>query len=117
MPGTPKAIQGERDWKELEKLGITARVNPKDCNLWTSPLHQVPKPDGTLRSCGDFRVLNDKTLLDSYPLPNLRHFTAKLKGSKVFFKNRLNKSLSSDTAGRSLTKESDSVNTLGGLAV
>ena len=91
MPGTPRVIQGEKDWRELERLGITTRVDPKDCNLWTSPLHQVPKPDGTLRSCSDFRVLNEKNLIDSYPLPNLRHFTGKLRGSKVFSKIDLTK--------------------------
>ena len=72
-------------------MGITTKVDPKNCNLWTSPLHQVPKPDGTLRSCGDFRVLNEKTLIDSYPLPNLRHFTGKLRGSTVFSKIDLTK--------------------------
>ena len=44
----------------------------------------VPKPDGSLRAVGDFRELNDKTELDGYPLPNLRNFTAQLKGAKVF---------------------------------
>ena len=35
--------------------------------------------------------MNEKTLLDTYPLLNLRHFTVKLKGSKVFSKIDLTK--------------------------
>ena len=35
--------------------------------------------------------MNEKTLLDSYPLPNLCHFTGKLKRSKVFSKIDLTK--------------------------
>ena len=52
MPGSPKAIQGEKNWRELEKLGITERVNPSECNTWTSVLNLVPKPDGSLRATG-----------------------------------------------------------------
>ena len=64
MPGTRKAIQGEKNWRELETLGITVPVHPGDSNEWTSALLLTPKPDGTLRACGDYHVLNDKTILD-----------------------------------------------------
>lgn len=84
MPGSPKAIQGEKNWKELEELGIVKLVDPTEPNNWTSAIHLTPKPCGNLRCCGDFRALNEKTLLDGYPLPNLRHFVGKMKGSKVF---------------------------------
>ena len=86
MPGSPKAIQGEKEWRHLQKLGIVAEVDPQETNLWTSALHLAPKPDGSLRPCGDFRQLNDKTLLDGFPLPNLRHFMGEIKGSTVFSK-------------------------------
>ena len=69
MPGSPKAVQGEKNWRELERLGITERVNPSECNTWTSALNLVPKPDGSMRATGDYRILNNKTLLDGYPLP------------------------------------------------
>ena len=51
-----------------------------------SALHLQAKSSGGLRLCGDFRDLNSKTVLDSFPLPNLRHFTHKLKGSNTFSK-------------------------------
>ena len=86
MPNSPRAIQGEKAWRELEKLGIIAKVNPQDCINWSSPLHLAPKTDGSLRPCGDFRALNDLTDLDTFPMPNLRHFSAKLQSAKIFSK-------------------------------
>ena len=65
-------------------MGIIEKVNLKDSNVWTSPLHQVPKLDSTLRNCGDLRELNSKTLLDGYPLPDLNFFTGKIKGVILF---------------------------------
>ncbi|MGL5292734.1 MAG: reverse transcriptase family protein [Aeromonas sp.] len=36
---------------------------------WSSPIVMVPKPDGTLRFCNDFRHLNEVSSFDSYPMP------------------------------------------------
>ena len=53
---------------------------------WSSDYHLQIKSSGGLRPCGDFLDLNSKTALDSFPLPNLCHFTHKLKGSNTFSK-------------------------------
>ena len=71
---------------EMEKIGILERIGPGEPMLWSSALHLVTKPDGKMRVCGDYRPLNSKTKLDLYPLPNLRHFGAKLKDCKIFSK-------------------------------
>ena len=84
MPGSPSAFQGEKNWRELERLGITVKVDPKENNTLTSALVLANKPDGSLRVCGDYRLLNERTVLDGFPLPNLRHFMAKIKGSTIF---------------------------------
>ena len=38
---------------------------------WSSPIVMVPKPDGTLRFCIDYRKVNTVTKTDSYPIPRL----------------------------------------------
>ena len=86
LPGSHKAVEGEKAVMQLLKLGIIERVDPSQPNHWSSPLHLPPKSDGSLRPVGDYRLLNSKTVLDVYPLPNLRAFTDKITGSTIFSK-------------------------------
>ena len=86
MPGSPKAVAGEKEIWKLVKLGIMEQVDPQTPNIWTSALHLQPKLDGSLRPCGDYRPLNDITELDGHPLPNIRHFAAQLSSAKILSK-------------------------------
>ena len=76
----PKAVEVKKAWMDLLSKGIIERCNSN----WSSGLHLVWKTDGSIRPVGDFRALNSKTKLDCYPLPNLRYFTARLRGATVF---------------------------------
>ena len=85
-PGSPKAVQGKKAIEELEKLGIIEKVDPSKPTNFVSPVHFAVKPDGSLRTVGDFRLLNQKTILDQYPLPNLKSWHSDIAGSKIFSK-------------------------------
>ena len=53
-------------------------------SAWSSPLHVVPKPNGSWRPCGDYRRLNMATVDDRYPLPHIHSFTADTAGASIF---------------------------------
>ena len=64
----------------MEQLGIVRRSD----SPWASPLHVVPKADGTWRPCGDYRRLNTVTTDDRYPLPHIQDFNGRLSGMSIF---------------------------------
>ncbi len=68
----------EAEFRSLEKAGIVHRSN----SPWASPLHMVPKQDGSWRPCGDYRRLNLATVHDRYPLPSIMDLSARLNGCR-----------------------------------
>ena len=77
-----KLAAAKAEFQKMEAAGIIRRSD----SPWASPLHMVPKPDGSWRPCGDYRRLNNATRPDRYPLPNIRDFTVNLRGCTVFSK-------------------------------
>ena len=78
---TPVRLAAARKvFQDMEKIGICQKAS----SPWSSPLHLVPKKDGSLRPCGDYRRLNMVTEPDHYPLPNIADITSFLHGSKIF---------------------------------
>ena len=49
---------------------------------WSSPVVIVPKKEGTLRFCVDYRKLNNVTVKNSYPLPHVDDIFASLGKAK-----------------------------------
>jgi len=72
----------EAEFLALEKAGIVQRSK----SPWASPLHMVPKKDGTWRPCGDYRRLNTVTVPDRYPLPNMQALNDRMAGCRIFSK-------------------------------
>ncbi len=72
----------EEEFLALEKAGIIRRST----SPWASPLHLVPKKDGSWRPCGDYRRLNAVTIPDRYPLPNMQSLNDPMAGCTVFSK-------------------------------
>ena len=76
------AIGSEID--RLEKEGIIEKV---DHSEWATPIVPVPKKDGTIRICGDYKVtINSALDIDQYPLPKAEEIFASLAGGQKFSK-------------------------------
>ena len=53
--------------EELEREGILVKITHSE---WATPVVAVPKPDGQVHLCGDFKVtINQALQVDQYPLP------------------------------------------------
>ncbi len=62
-----KYKQIEAEVKRLTEMGRIADGN----GSWSSPIVPVSKPDGSIRLCVDYRLLNQVTKRDLYPLPRI----------------------------------------------
>lgn len=69
-----KLAAAKAEFAYMEELGIVRRSN----SLWASPLHTVPKSDGS------YCRLNDVTIPDCYPVPHIQDFSARLAGKTIF---------------------------------
>ncbi|KAL1282699.1 hypothetical protein QQF64_001502 [Cirrhinus molitorella] len=64
----------ESEIQDMLKLGV---IEPSR-SPWSSPIVMVPKPDGTLRFCNDFRRLNEVSEFDGYPMPRVDELLERL---------------------------------------
>jgi len=55
-------------------------------SLMASPFFFVSKKDGSFRPCQDYQYLNEKTVKNTYPLPNIPELMDQLRGAKYFSK-------------------------------
>lgn len=67
--------------EELDQLLRDGIVEPSK-SPWASPIVLVRKPTGNYRFCIDFRMVNQVTLRDSYPLPFVSATLDKLRDAK-----------------------------------
>ena len=49
---------------------------------WAFPVVIVPKPDGTIRFCVDYRKVNKVTKMDAYPIPSMERMIDKVVSAK-----------------------------------
>uniref|UniRef100_A0A8R1I4V9 RNA-directed DNA polymerase n=1 Tax=Caenorhabditis japonica TaxID=281687 RepID=A0A8R1I4V9_CAEJA len=69
--------------KHINGLLLSERITESN-TPWISPIVLVPKKNGSLRVCLDFRKLNEVTVPDNFPLPRIDSIVEKVGGSKYF---------------------------------
>ena len=55
--------------EEIDKLLHVGFIRPEKRATWLSPIVVVPKKNGQIRVCVDYRKLNATTITDAFPLP------------------------------------------------
>jgi hypothetical protein len=67
--------------KELQKMVDVVIIAPIRYSSWISDLVVVRKKSGDIRLCVDFPNLNQLSLKDNYPLPNMEHLLQRVTGA------------------------------------
>jgi hypothetical protein len=73
-------IELKKQIKELLEKGF---IRPSS-SPWEAPAIFVEKKDGTQRMCVDYRLLNEVTIKNKYPLPRIEDLFDQMRGAKVF---------------------------------
>lgn len=77
-----KAVENEID-KQVNE-GLLVRVDKSE---WATPIVAVPKRDGTVRICGDYKLtVNPALIVDEHPLPTIDELFSSMAGGEKFTK-------------------------------
>ena len=77
--------QEEETNRQAEEMLRNGIIRPSN-SPWAHNVILVKKRDGSTRFVIDYRPINEVTIKDSYPMPNIREIVDKMKGSKYFCK-------------------------------
>lgn len=83
---TPRRLAPDRlkiAQAEFEAMLQVGTCRPSE-SPWASPLHLALKRDNSWRPCGDYRMLNARTIPDRYPIRHIQDFAHSLVGCSVF---------------------------------
>jgi len=68
----------------MERHGVISRVT--EPTPWCAGMVVVPKRNGSVRICVDFKILNESVLREAHPIPKVDNTLAHLAGATVFSK-------------------------------
>ena len=77
-------VHWESQIQDEIKKNLRLGIIRESSSPWRSAVVPVPKPDGSLRLCIDFRPLNSVTVKDTYPIPRIDEILDLLAGASVF---------------------------------
>lgn len=69
--------------EEVDKMLKANIIRPSN-SPWSAPALMIPKKDGSLRFCVDYRLLNQITVQDPFPVPRTEDIFDRLAQSKYF---------------------------------
>ena len=72
---------------ELVRLQHEGIIRPRQFSQWAAPIVAVPKKDGSVRLCGDYKVSANKAMIcDTHPIPRSEDIFAAMSGGTTFTK-------------------------------
>ncbi|KFD56775.1 hypothetical protein M514_02452 [Trichuris suis] len=73
--------------QEVDRLTRSGIWKPVKSSAWAAPVVIVPKSSGSIRICGDFKLLvNSQLEIEQYPIPQIEKISQKLGKSQAFTK-------------------------------
>ena len=82
--GLPINPMMEGKLREQLNIWLKQEVVQPSSSPWSFPLIAIPKKNGKTRWVIDYRCLNEITIKDSFPLPNIEDNLARLADSQIF---------------------------------
>jgi hypothetical protein len=71
--------------KQITKVQDNEFIHPSS-SPWGAPVLFVEKKDGTQQMCVDYHSLNEVTIKNKYPLPQIEDLFDQMNGASVFSK-------------------------------
>ena len=74
----------EKVKKEIDRLIGKGVLQAVENSEWATPIVPVPKSNGQIRLCGDYKMtLNPHLLVDKHPIPRVSDLLTKLSGDTI----------------------------------